>query len=97
MKKLKELMRSYEGVLLWKNNACKALTQYYCKKSNDPTFEIVDGKMRLTRLARAHYNEVLRLSTRDIFCLLVEMEEDIALCESIEQQVNEIVGNHEKR
>ena len=90
--KLRELINEYETIAQWKNNTCKLLTEHYCEKHNQPVFEETNGKLKLTRLAKAHYNEALRLSYSDLFRFLLEMQRDIALCARVERQINSIVN-----
>ena len=88
---LRELISEYETIAKWKNNTCKILTEHYCRKHSQSAFEETKGGLRLTNLAKAHYNEVRRLSHSDLFHCLSEMEQDIMLCKSIERQINRIV------
>ena len=90
--KLRELINEYENIAQWKNNTCKILTEHYCRKHSQSAFEETKGVLRLTSLAKAHYNEVRRLSHSDLFHCLLEMEQDIMLCKSIERQINSIIN-----
>jgi hypothetical protein len=90
--RLKELKRGYSSVIRWKNEACKLLTKHYCEKHNQSPYVEINGRLQLTDLAKAHYNESLRLSHSEIFDYLMEMEQDIQLCDRVEKQINEIVN-----
>ena len=96
MKSLEEALNVYNLIRLWKRDACRILTRYYCQQNNREVFTD-KRKTMLTDLAAAHYSEALTLNVEDIYELLVEMKQDQITCHNIDRQINDIINNGEQQ
>ena len=96
MKSLEEALSVYSLIRLWKRDACRILTRYYCQQNNREVF-VDKRKTKLTDLAAAHYSEALTLDVEDIYELLVEMQQDQITCDNIDRQIKDIINNGDQQ
>ena len=96
MKSLEEALSVYNLIRLWKRDACRILTRYYCQQNNREVFTD-KRKTKLTDLAAAHYSEALTLDVEDIYELLVEMQQDQKICDNIDRQIKDIINNGDQQ